>query len=623
LRYGPSTGTIPTMGMNTLRARVAGTCTLITLAAAVAPGAAHAAGWTPPTQFDGSRAEAAIDARGDLGLVWQAADDRVGVAFRPAGGTFAATTLSFGEHVYTPRIAMNAAGDVAVGVAGPSAMHVQVLHADGTLGRPTDITPGYGTYGGLEFAHIGMDDAGEVLAAWNTYSGGSSYLSYALVGADGTAGPRSASAYTTGAQFDVAMNGAGDGLVAWTKVAGGRAYATVATRRPSGGFDPPVDVSGDPAHDAVDAKAAINDRGDAVISYDQSDGFNTRLRVVSRPHGGLFTTPADVSPAGINANYGAAAIASGGDVVVSWNTNGATNMRAGTLAAPFTAPITSVTPSGTRPVTVIAPDGSATVLFAGFGTDGSPQLLATMRGPGGAFGEPATVARNVSGLSGNIAYGPSGSDAAGDVVASWTTDGTQVGLSVYDRAPPELRGLSVPGSGTAGGAVAFSVAPWDAFSAVGTPHWDFGDGASADGASASHAYAAAGSYRVTVSATDAAGNTASQSATVAVGAAPAAGGPAPAPAPRPSPPAARRAAATRCRVPSLTNLTATRAKAKLRTAHCALGRVTTPRKYRKRRGLVVRAQSRRAGTTAAAGTKVNVTLGVRPKPRKHARKHRK
>jgi len=39
-----------------------------------------------------------------------------------------------------------------------------------------------------------------------------------------------------------------------------------------------------------------------------------------------------------------------------------------------------------------------------------------------------------------------------------------------------------------------------------------------------------------------------------------------------------------------------------------------------KKGLVVRSQSRKAGTSTAGGTKVNVTLGTKPKPKKKAKK---
>jgi hypothetical protein len=44
--------------------------------------------------------------------------------------------------------------------------------------------------------------------------------------------------------------------------------------------------------------------------------------------------------------------------------------------------------------------------------------------------------------------------------------------------------------------------------------------------------------------------------------------------------------------------------------------VTTPKKLKHKKGLVIRGQSRRAGTSTSSGAKVNVTLGTKPKTKK-------
>ncbi len=74
-----------------------------------------------------------------------------------------------------------------------------------------------------------------------------------------------------------------------------------------------------------------------------------------------------------------------------------------------------------------------------------------------------------------------------------------------------------------------------------------------------------------------------------------------------------RAAALRCRVPRLEGVSLARAKARLRQAHCALGRVRRPRRSAAK--LVVRRQSHSAGASLTAFAKVDVTLGTPPRAR--------
>jgi hypothetical protein len=87
--------------------------------------------------------------------------------------------------------------------------------------------------------------------------------------------------------------------------------------------------------------------------------------------------------------------------------------------------------------------------------------------------------------------------------------------------------------------------------------------------------------------------------------------------------AAPAPARRRCAVPRLALLTPAAARRRLAAAHCALGRVTTPKAYENRTRLVVRRQSRRAGTRAAGGARVDVTLGPKPaKKRRHGARGR-
>ena len=64
-------------------------------------------------------------------------------------------------------------------------------------------------------------------------------------------------------------------------------------------------------------------------------------------------------------------------------------------------------------------------------------------------------------------------------------------------------------------ALGFSVSPFDVPSSSSTS-WNFGDGSSANGTSVGHTYSMAGSYTVTVTSTDAVGNSRSATRTVNV-----------------------------------------------------------------------------------------------------------
>jgi PKD domain len=115
--------------------------------------------------------------------------------------------------------------------------------------------------------------------------------------------------------------------------------------------------------------------------------------------------------------------------------------------------------------------------------------------------------------------GISTDDQGNTLVSIYKSDGTtEARVAVFDAAAPVINGLSVPGSGTVGQALAFSVSPVDAWSPLGATAWNFGDGGIATGNTASHAFSAPGSPQITVSAGDSLGNSSEASGSVAVSA---------------------------------------------------------------------------------------------------------
>ena len=109
-------------------------------------------------------------------------------------------------------------------------------------------------------------------------------------------------------------------------------------------------------------------------------------------------------------------------------------------------------------------------------------------------------------------------DAAGNATVIWTrSDGANriAQVAGYDASPPEMRGLSIPATGTVGVPVSFSASPFDVWPIASTS-FTFGDGAGAPGTSVTHAYSAPGTYQVTATAVDAGGTPASAGGAIAI-----------------------------------------------------------------------------------------------------------
>ena len=104
-------------------------------------------------------------------------------------------------------------------------------------------------------------------------------------------------------------------------------------------------------------------------------------------------------------------------------------------------------------------------------------------------------------------------------MAAWSGYSDEAGTlrsRAYDVDGPLVNALSIPASGTAGTPVAFSVTAIDAWSAVTSVAWTFGDGASGSGSSVTKTYGAPGTYPVSVTATDAVGNATTLTGSVVV-----------------------------------------------------------------------------------------------------------
>ncbi len=597
--------------------------------ALAAPTAAQAAPtWLAPTPLSGGRnyeISAATSAGGDtvIGLRDTASGSPypASAGFRPAGGPTstigALDPTATGAIVYQPDVAINSRGDAAMAWTDGTTLWVATRSAaSATFSAPVAVLPL--TSGGSP--RVAIDDAGTIFLAWTATSGPNTLVFYTTRAPDGTLGPiGSAAPGQNSSSPTIAAAHDGHAVVAWSRSDGTHLIIQAATHAPGAtGFTPTGNLS-DSAQSASSPDAAIGDGGNAAIAWARSDGTHVIVQVARRQDDGLFSTGLDISPTTVDSRYPTVAVNAAGQVVVSWTIAAdEANVRVGSVTGDFAPRTAFPTDAGGQTQAALNEDGVGLVTWMGY-----PDNLghASIMPAGGTFGAPVTI--NPIGTAGfavqNVHSTTAGVDAEGNAVTY--AQANQAGVvriyeRLYDAAGPRLGGLSVPATATAGTSATFAVTPTDVISSVALTSWSFGDGSpAASGTNVQHTFAAAGSYDVKVTATDAVGNDTSATRRVTVSAAPVTPGPLPQ-----TPPTSTPKAPAKCKVPSLKNLSVTRAKSKLKSAHCALGKVTTPRKLKHKHGLVIRRQSRKAGTSTTSGAKVNVTLGTKPKPKKKAKK---
>ncbi len=561
-------------------ARIAGLALCLVV---LAPASAGAVGWmTPATDLSAAGQDAdagspsgggpgvAVSPQRDITWVWVRSDgtnDITQTRTLKADGTLTAVQdLSDpGQDASKPDVAVDADGNAYfTWIRNDGTFNRGQTRrrdaATGTLSSTEDVNTDSSSVSDLDVA---VDDAGDATYAWDKSTGGSDVLSRT----------RSAGGTWTPALTDppdllggglapvdvtVDVNGSGDAVIAWT----------------GGGSNPPPSFQAQSRYRKADGTwlPALVDPASNVSSFSRlithprvgvaADGSAVLMwqrALTTTPNPGTYIVEsrrlaADGATFGgiddlTNASNAYTqlpnlAVNSGGDAMFVWEAPTTDGLLARQQAADGTyTPALSAQPSvvsddGSRARVGLSDSDVATIVWDGF--DGTNSIAsARRRNADGSFTPALGAAPDRLSAGGQDASKPDVAvDADGDGAAVWTrSDGTNElaqGIAL-DGTPPVLSAVSFPAGGPIGIPLPFSASATDRWSTP-TLAWAFGDGASAPGGSVSHSYGAAGSYGARVTATDAAGNTATATATVAIrqppdGGGGGGGGPSPAKAP--------------------------------------------------------------------------------------------
>lgn len=407
-------------------------------------------------------------------------------ATRPPGGTFGpAETVAEMPNAVIPnglQIAVNGSGEVAVvwtrrdpvSAVDKNATFVEasVRPAGGTFSKPKQVSPAIVEKQDATEPAVAIDAAGDATAAWRYDNGTDEVIEAAERPAGGTfpASEEISGAGEDSFEPEVATSAAGDAIAVWEESDETDSLA-VASLRPDGGtFGAVAELSG-AGESAVGPEIAMTPGGSATVVWTLAEGEESMVQVSNRPAGGSFSSAANVTPAP-----------------------------------------ESIGPVDTKLAMNAA--GDAIVAWPGQASGGESVVKAAVRAGAGSFSAPTEV----SATSPDFLHPDVAIDAGGDATVIWSrSDGLNriAQVAGYDASPPQMRGLSVPPTGTVGVPVAFSASPFDVWPLASTT-FTFGDGAGASGTSVSHTYSAPGVYQVTATAIDAAGTPASASGTIAI-----------------------------------------------------------------------------------------------------------
>ena len=432
----------------------------------------------PVGRATGGSARAAFDAAGTAYLVWDAPDGTVQYAIKPRGGGFDVHTLAgTADHPAAHgRVAVSAAGVATFtwqryNQPGGTSYIQAVVRSPGTGFGPTvDVTSTENTFA----PEIGGNRAGDVTIIWR----------YAP------------SAGVTGFGSVRVVNGAFANHENWTRFTSDAVFTT--------------------------PRPVVDDLGRATAAWAQAGVGGNQLRTATRDVSGSFgisDDPLDTAVSILNPDI---AIAPDGTVVLAWQRFNQGHPATYGIGASVRSPGGSFSPpqhvAEDGPTTVdgpaVAADATGALLVA-WSRGGIIQSASRLPGAAGQFGGASPVSH-----AGNATIPRLAADGRGDVAAIWrvvdaTGSSVQLGTAGRDGAPPVLTQSTIPAGGRPGAALPFAASATDIWSPV-SYGWSFGDGATASGATTTHAFAPVGVFDVSLTATDAAGNTATATGTTAI-----------------------------------------------------------------------------------------------------------
>lgn len=450
--------------------------------------------------------------------VWAASNAQepasVWASTRERGGAWSpAQRLDAGQQ---PRVVVDATGRTIAVWLAPGGLRESSRLPGGAWEPPRTVAPVQWDGRSPVSVALAAGPDGRVTAAWTSISapGGVSATSRLPGGAWDAATPLSPYGAN---EVELLADPAGNLTAVWARncTPSGPSHAeppvqcgTSAATRPAGGTWSAQALEG--SQDAArDPELAPLPGGGAIAMW-ATNGF---VRSAERsPPGGWsgVAAVAAVRPGVASLSLGAA---DDGELVAAWLQGDAMQWTARRPGGSWQDPGPLVTGPLDASRVAVSPAGEA---IAAWLSRGGP-IRAAVRPPGAAWDPFSTIGSSPLGSRGTLSN--LAADREGDAIVGWRAlgDGSErVEVAAYDGGAPAIAGLSIPSGQIAQGqTVTLSASVSDAWSPASL-RWDLGDGATATGATVTHAYGAPGSYPVTLTATDAVGNAATARGTVTV-----------------------------------------------------------------------------------------------------------
>lgn len=291
-----------------------------------------------PTHRSGSEPQLVSDGAGNVLAVWRSVDDNaesIRAAFRPKFGSFEASeTISIpAVAAESPRVAMDGLGNA-----------VAVWH-ESTTGHDSIVRAAVRPVGGVWSAPQALSDpsepafgasvsieAGRMVAVWVAREQWRPVIQSASGTMTGLWTPPASISGPIGNSYapTISLDDKGGAVAAWQWWDGSYRRIEAAIRSSNGIWTKPEELSA-PGHTASAPLVAMDAAGNAIAAWIRSNGIAPAAQTASRPAGGAWSPPRNLSRRGRNAATLDLAMNRRGDAVVSW-------VQAGGLKTAFRAP---------------------------------------------------------------------------------------------------------------------------------------------------------------------------------------------------------------------------------------------------------------------------------------------
>ena len=377
--------------------------------------------WAPVVDLSasaepGPAQQVAVAADGTTTVIWRhftGLHNILQASTRPPGGTFGPPVdLSTpGRNAYLPRVAVAPDGTTtAVWYRNNPPDRNFVVQAStrppgGTFGPPVDLSA---TDHDAYSPQVAVAPDGTTTAVW--YGRNGADITFVVQASTrppgGTFGPPVDLSASDQNAFGPQVAAAPDGTT--TSIWSRNGPVQASTRPPGGTFGPPVDLSAsDPGQNATLPQVTIAPNGTTTAVWRRSDPSYTNqiVQASTRPPGGTFGPPVDLSAPSKDVGGPQVAVARDGTATAIWYRSNGKNVVVQYSARPpgrrFGAPInlSALGQNALDPQVAVAPDGTTTAIwFRTWPTEypSAPSAMDTVvqastRLPGGRFGSPITL----------------------------------------------------------------------------------------------------------------------------------------------------------------------------------------------------------------------------------------